>query len=480
VNGLVPKIAVEYGLNTYAGAWIDTNGVRNNQEIEALTEIANNYDIDGVIIGNEYLLRRAVEVRFGTQHDSIMKKSAANLISMIKKAKAGIHKNQLKFAVAETFDQIYDSDKDSIRDYFQPVLDQLDIVLVHIYPFWSFKPISGAADTTINIYRKVKKVCERQNKKVIIGETGWPSTGIRKNGNYGFSSEASLTNQRLYLIDFLSRAESCNADYMYFDAFDELWKTEEGTVGQNWGYCYSDRSNKHCFNGVLLPEAENKTDHGRHITGLPNPATDQADRRFTIYDEWPPISLSDPVTDKRTSYGDYTAVSDSTKIDSVNNNIFIPGGFMGNYNAIKLNQCDRSDSYSGLMAARIDINFDDCPSWAGVQWLANNAWDGPGIDVYKVLKIPDSSAVFLKFWAKGLRGDEKIKFGIGGDKGSLDKREKDWLTLNTEWTPYVFSFRTKNELSNVIGGLFVITDLIHNRGRPTTIFLDYIYFEAAQ
>ena len=161
-------------------------------------------------------------------------------------------------------------------------------------------------------------------------------------------------------------------------------------------------------------------------------------------------------------------------------NLFVPSGFMGNYASISLNECCRTSPQSGKMATRIDISISGVPSWAGVQWLANGEWNGPGINLYRVLGESEKSGIMLGFWAKGLRGHEMVKFGYGGNFGSLHKYEDDWTALDTVWTPYSFSFSRQDDLSDVIGGLFMVTDLLHNRGRPVTVFVDSIYFETTE
>ncbi len=66
-----------------------------------------------------------------------------------------------------------------------------------------------------------------QGKRVVIGETGWPSAGSPNN-----EAVPSLENQRRFYLEFLALADANNVDYFYFDAFDELWKIEEpGGVG---------------------------------------------------------------------------------------------------------------------------------------------------------------------------------------------------------------------------------------------------------
>ena len=64
----------------------------------------------------------------------------------------------------------------------------------------------------------------------MIAEFGWPSAGYNMHrANPGRIEQASV------LRDFISRAEAYGIDYNIIEAFDQPWKTNEGSVGMYWG-----------------------------------------------------------------------------------------------------------------------------------------------------------------------------------------------------------------------------------------------------
>jgi hypothetical protein len=61
-------------------------------------------------------------------------------------------------------------------------------------------------------------------KKLMIGETGWPSAGPPHG-----AAVPSAENQARYFTDFLAwtKRQPDQVQYYYFDAFDEAWKNGE-------------------------------------------------------------------------------------------------------------------------------------------------------------------------------------------------------------------------------------------------------------
>src|SRR4029077_5705732 len=51
--------------------------------------------------------------------------------------------------------------------------------------------------------------------------------------------------------DFITRAEAMGIDYSIIEAFDQPWKTNEGSVGPYWGVFDADRHPKFAFTGVV-------------------------------------------------------------------------------------------------------------------------------------------------------------------------------------------------------------------------------------
>ena len=57
-NELIPKIAKEYGIKTLVGAWLGKESEKNEQEIEALIQLAKEGYVDIAAVGNEVLYRK--------------------------------------------------------------------------------------------------------------------------------------------------------------------------------------------------------------------------------------------------------------------------------------------------------------------------------------------------------------------------------------------------------------------------------------
>lgn len=467
VNGRIPAIAKKIGLQVFAGAWIDGDGDETNnedeekdeQEIQELIRLANTIDLDGVIVGNEYYLRhKSPDGTASGTYTAIIRgdtpKEIDYLLHRITQVKEGIHNRNIPVTTAELAGFMFDWKEHyepEINPVYKRILDEIDFLLVHIYPFWDGLPIDGAASTTIKKYKAIQALIEKkypgQNKRLIIGETGWPSCGEPRG-----AAVPSLENQRRYLLEFLSMAERENVEYMYFNAFDELWKIEEpGGVGQNWGYSYTDRASKHNFYGVLLPYEQVSVINLISKDLYASCRTESSNNVFCVYSEWP-------------------AGKDN----------FYLSGWMGDTLNIEIFECDRSDSHSGEMAIRISCSLTGEKRWCGVYWLANDSWEGPGINIYEKLQISESTPVFLTFWARGEVGGERVQFsaggvGIGNDSIKF-RKSTDWISLDTNWRPYMIDL-SDQDLSNVVGGFCWVTNKVQNRGREgIRFYLDNICY----
>ena len=79
------------------------------------------------------------------------------------------------------------------------------------------------------MYRRAQRVAN--GKKVIISETGWPTTGTP----FG-AAVPSWDNALEYFIKTYLWADEEGIEIFYFSSFDESWKVgDEGDVGAYWG-----------------------------------------------------------------------------------------------------------------------------------------------------------------------------------------------------------------------------------------------------
>lgn len=92
------------------------------------------------------------------------------------------------------------------------------------------------------------------NKEIIVSETGWPSGGSAEQ-----AAVPSPQNAAAYFKNFVSWARAKNRKYLYFEAYDEAWKTAaEGDVGATWGLWTGHEDLKpgmlDVFSGLTVPD----------------------------------------------------------------------------------------------------------------------------------------------------------------------------------------------------------------------------------
>jgi exo-beta-1,3-glucanase (GH17 family) len=478
INGEIPQLANAIGLPVFAGVWINgavTEAFTDDLEVQSVIDLACNTDLSGVIVGNEYYLRHPKN-----------EESIDYLLIRIQQVKNGIWGacgKDVPVTTAEVDHLLFGWDGDppvtitGTHSMYRPILDEINFVMVHIYPFWHKMPIDGAARFTINRYKSIQKLLEReypgQNKWAIIGETGWPSGGLPND-----AAIPSLANQRRYLVEFLSLASEEEVEYMYFDAFDELWKIEEsGGVGRHWGYSYADRTAKHDFYGVLLPSQliTDSQNAGFSSSSILSPIHSSDNLTAHVYTEW--------LTEKN----------------------FFPTGWMGDVSEIDIYECDRSNPHSGETSIRVSFALTDVQDreavyshtvhlplvmlsaysgtiaandWGGIYWQhppGNWGDNGPGYDLSGVSR--------LLFWARGDQGGEVIEFFVGGLGSSSDSYPDTIqpagysgpIVLSDTWQQFEIDLRDKN-LSNVIGGFAWVASKCYNSG-PIKFYIDDIAFD---
>lgn len=218
--GQIAVLAKKYNLDTTVGVWISADKQRNETEIAALMQLAQQDSMmRRVLVGNESLLRADVTVD--------------ELITYIKRAQSIL---KVPVSTAEPWHVWLEHPE---------LVEAVDFVAVHVLPYWEGVPAHAAVDYVFMRLAELKD--KYPDKHFVLGETGWPSDGAWVKG-----AEPSRTNQARFYREFLPRAYKESVDYYIMEAFDQEWKVAiEGSVGAHWGFFDKGRAPKIDLSGLV-------------------------------------------------------------------------------------------------------------------------------------------------------------------------------------------------------------------------------------
>jgi glucan 1,3-beta-glucosidase len=208
----VPALARKHGLQVILGMWIGRDRKGNAEQIEAGIRLANESpDVVRLLaVGNEALLRGEI--------------SEEALGALLKDVKARV-------SVPITYADVWE-----FWVKHRPLADLVDVVTVHILPYWEDEPVPAdkAGAHLADIRKHVGEAFP--GKSILIGETGWPSQGRMRWG-----ARATPADQARVLHDIVAFSKQSSYDLNLIEAFDQPWKRlSEGTVGGYWGLLDAD------------------------------------------------------------------------------------------------------------------------------------------------------------------------------------------------------------------------------------------------
>jgi cellulose synthase/poly-beta-1,6-N-acetylglucosamine synthase-like glycosyltransferase/exo-beta-1,3-glucanase (GH17 family) len=310
---LVPAIAAEFGLRVTLGIGLESNLTRdgkydlvpdpdnadrqitrNEAEIRTAIKLARTYrNVDAIVVGNETTLRRSmvtaaaadeawdafarpgsrknpaaqkdpdaaktftfpdfqsalVEVQkewndelrddASKQHRAVDDLRAEwNVDELIKV----IHRVKREVSVPVTTGETWDVWLS--YSYSSKLASAVDFIAAHILPYWDHVPYAQAVDHTLDTFYRLRQ--GNPGKRIVIAEFGWPSGGY----NYG-AAEPGRLEQATVLRQFVTRADALGIDYNIIEAFDQPWKTMEGSVGRYWGMFDASRQPKFSWTGPI-------------------------------------------------------------------------------------------------------------------------------------------------------------------------------------------------------------------------------------
>ena len=205
---LIPELAEKAGLKVILGIWLSSDRIKTRQQIQTGIALAKTFPnvITSVVVGNEVLLRGEM--------------TSADLASTIRAVKAQVQPMKVTYADVWEF---------WLRN--RDVYEAVDFVTIHILPYWEDFPVRARhAVSHVDSIRKRMAVAF-PNKEILIGETGWPSTGRMREG-----ALPSRTNQARVVSEILDLAKREGFRVNLIEAYDQPWKRQlEGTVGGYWG-----------------------------------------------------------------------------------------------------------------------------------------------------------------------------------------------------------------------------------------------------
>jgi glycoside/pentoside/hexuronide:cation symporter, GPH family len=214
-NEIIPRVAHAQGLKTLAGAWISNDKARNEREIQALVQLAQDGCVDIAAVGNEVLLRNEL--------------SEQEVLGYLRKVRQALP-GHIPVGYVDAYYQFLER---------PALLAACDVLLVNCYPFWEGAPSELALHYLQHMHALVQEVA--QGKPLVIAETGWPSKGQPVS-----KAVPSAENAMKYFIDTQTWARRNGVELFHFSSFDESWKVQqEGEVGTQWGLWDKDERPKY-------------------------------------------------------------------------------------------------------------------------------------------------------------------------------------------------------------------------------------------
>ena len=203
-NEIIPKLAKEYGFKTLVGAWLGEEADKNEEELQGLIALASAGYVDVAAVGNEVMYREELEEQ--------------ELIEYILRAKQAL--TGIPVGYVDAYYEFTNRPK---------ITKVCDVILANCYPYWEACHIDYSLLYMKQMYYQAVQAAS--GKRVIITETGWPSSGDALG-----AAEPGYENALKYFINAQAWSQQEGIEMFYFSAFDEGWKVgAEGSVGAFWG-----------------------------------------------------------------------------------------------------------------------------------------------------------------------------------------------------------------------------------------------------
>lgn len=232
-NPSILGLASARNLDVTAGAWISTDQEANQRELDSLIEAARKLkSIERVIVGNEVLLRGDLELE--------------ELAAHLDTARKALRRQNTPVSTAEPW-HVWLKNPELAK--------HVDFITVHLLPYHEGVPAESAVTYALMRYDELAKTFP--NKKIVIGEIGWPSNGptVPSLGDEKTVAVASVENSARFIREFLAHPRTPKLDYYIMEAIDQPWKMEvEGWAGAYWGIFNAERVAKYPLDGLVYQD----------------------------------------------------------------------------------------------------------------------------------------------------------------------------------------------------------------------------------
>jgi len=219
-QGRIPEAAARDGILVALGIWVDQTEERTRTEIERAVEVASNHsNVDLIVVGNETVLTK--------------KRRPADLVPLLREVR---ERTGRMVTTTEPWD---------IWIRMPDLATEVDVIGVHILPYWYGIAPKHAAQWALERYREVQAAFP--GRRIWVAEYGWPS------GRHG--ARATLQGQARAIREFAIIAAREGIEWNLVEAIDQPWKINEGHVGPHWGVLDVDLRPKTPLAGPVLPDA---------------------------------------------------------------------------------------------------------------------------------------------------------------------------------------------------------------------------------
>jgi exo-beta-1,3-glucanase (GH17 family) len=208
----LPDIAARHGLWVWQGIAIGRNAARNDDEIERAIALAPTHRdvIRAFIVGSEVLSRRDLP--------------SIELLAVLKRVRGW------------TGIPVSYADRWNIWLEAESIAAAVDFITVHIDLYRAEFPVPASEATREMVGGRARVAVRFKDKKVVVGEAGWPSAGRMRE-----AALPSPASQARVLHEFATAAKAGDFELNLFEGYDQPWRqNREGVTGSHWGLLDAD------------------------------------------------------------------------------------------------------------------------------------------------------------------------------------------------------------------------------------------------